>query len=92
VDETSPLFGATPESLAKEDAEVIMTLSGTDDTSYQPVHARRSYEHPDILWGARHADVLSETPDGNLILDVRRFDDVEPTTPTDTFPYPRQPA
>jgi inward rectifier potassium channel len=92
VDEASPLFGATPESLAKDDAELIVSLSGTDDTSYQPVHARRTYEHTDVLWGARHADVLSETPDGNLTLDVRRFDEVEPTKPTDTFPYPRQPA
>jgi inward rectifier potassium channel len=92
VDESSPLFGATPESLATEDAELIVSLSGTDDTSYQPVHARRAYEHTDVLWGARHADVLSETPDGNLLLDVRRFDEVEPTKPTDTFPYPRQPA
>jgi inward rectifier potassium channel len=92
VDETSPLFGATPESLEKDDAEVIVTLSGTDDTSYQPVHARRAYEHPQLLWGARHADVLSETPEGNLILDVRRFHDVEMTAPTESFPYPRDQA
>ncbi len=89
IDETSPLFGATPESLAKDEAEILITLAGTDDTSYQPVHARHTYENHDMLWGARHADVLSETPDGNLVLDVRRFDDVEPTLPTAAFPYPR---
>ncbi len=69
----------------------MVTLAGTDDTSYQPVHARHTYEHMDLLWGARHADVLSETPDGNIVLDVRRFHDVVPTEPTPGFPYPRPP-
>lgn len=89
IEEGSPLFGATPESLEREEVELLVTLAGTDDTSYQPVHARHEYEHMDILWGARHADVLSETPDGNLVLDVRRFHDVVPTAPTAEFPYPR---
>jgi inward rectifier potassium channel len=89
IDEGSPLFGATPESLAGEDAEILITLAGTDDTSYQPVHARKTYEQHEVLWGARHADVLSETPDGNMLLDVRRFNEVEATLPTAAFPYPR---
>jgi inward rectifier potassium channel len=32
--------------------------------------------------------VLSEDSNGNLVLDVRRFDDIEPTEPTEGFPYP----
>ena len=43
--------------------EIIATLVGTDDTSLQPVHARKQYEGADILWGARHADILSENKD-----------------------------
>jgi inward rectifier potassium channel len=89
IDETSPLFGATPESMAKDDAELLVSLAGTDDITYQPVFARHTYEHPHIVWGARHGDVLSETPDGDLLLDVRRFHDVVPTKPTAAFPYPR---
>jgi inward rectifier potassium channel len=87
--EGSPLFGATPESLDRDEVEFNVTLVGTDDTSLQPVHARRRYLSSEILWGARHADVLSEDDAGNLILDVRRFHDVEPTEPVDGFPYPR---
>jgi inward rectifier potassium channel len=88
----SPLVGATPESLERDEAEINVTLVGTDDTSLQPVHARRRYLTKDILWGARHADVLSEDDAGNLILDVRRFHEVEPTEPVEGFPYPRPPA
>jgi inward rectifier potassium channel len=90
IEEGSPLYGATPESLAKDEAELMATLSGTDDTSYQPVHARREYEHFEVLWGARHADILSERPDGDLVLDISRFHEVVPTERTGTFPYPRE--
>ncbi len=88
IDPASPLFGATPESLERDEIELMVTLSGTDDTSYQPVHARHEYEHMDILWGFRHADILSETPEGDLLLDLRRFHEVVPTAPTADFPYP----
>jgi inward rectifier potassium channel len=88
----SPLFGATPESVVKDEVELIVNLVGTDDTSLQPVHARRQYLDVEILWGARHADILSEDASGNLVFDVRKFHDVVPTLPTADFPYPREPA
>jgi inward rectifier potassium channel len=85
----SPLYGATPESLARDEAEIMVSVVGTDDTSLQPVHARMRYMDKSIVWGARHADVLSEDAQGNLILDVRKFHDIVPTTPIEGFPYPR---
>jgi len=89
IDETSPLRGTTPESLAGVEAELEVALSGVDDTSLLPVHGRYTYEHFTIYWGARLADVLTEAPDGNLVLDLRKFHDVVPTQPTADFPYPR---
>jgi inward rectifier potassium channel len=91
IDAASPLFGATPESAVKDEMEILVNLVGTDDTSLQPVHARRTYVDKEILWGARHADVLSEDDKGNLTLDVREFHHVVPTLPIDGFPYPRPP-
>jgi inward rectifier potassium channel len=88
IDRDSPLFGATPESVVHDEIEIIVNLVGTDDTSLQPVHARRRYEEHEIIWGARHADVLTEDEHGNLILDIRRFHDINPTEPFEGFPYP----
>jgi inward rectifier potassium channel len=85
----SPLFGATPESAKRDEIELVATLVGVDDTSLQPVHARKRYAESEIVWGARHADVLSEDAQGNLILDIRRFHDVVPTEPIEGFPYPK---
>lgn len=89
IDETSPLYGATPESCHLEEVELLVSVVGTDDTSLQPVHGRRRYLASEIRWGARLADVLTDRPDGTIELDVRKFHDVVPTKPTDTFPYPR---
>lgn len=91
INQASPLYGYDPERMAREELELIVSLMGVDDTSYQPVHARHQYQHLHIIWGARHADVLSETPSGDLVLDVRNFHSVLPTEPSASFPYPRQP-
>lgn len=92
ISEKSPLFGATPETCSRDEVELAVSVVGTDDTSLQPVHARRRYQMKDILWGARLADVLSELPDGRLQLDLRKFHDTVPTQATATFPYPRGPV
>jgi inward rectifier potassium channel len=89
LEEGSPLLRATPGSEGYDDLELTVTVVGTDDTSLQPVHARYRYLATDLVWGARLADILSERPDGRFTLDLRRFHDTVPTTPTATFPYPR---
>jgi inward rectifier potassium channel len=88
IDEKSPLFGMTPELLAKHEVELLASVTGTDDTSLQPVHARHRYVDTDVVWGARHADILSERADGMIEMDVRKFDDLVATEPTPDFPYP----
>lgn len=85
----TPLYGYGPERMAKEEVELLVSLVGVDDTSYQPVHARHQYEHFSIVWGARHADILTETSDGNLLVDAQRFHVLVLTQLTPDFPYPK---
>jgi inward rectifier potassium channel len=87
IDRSSILWGATPESMEKDEIEFVLTLSGTDELSVQKLHAQKRYEAKEIRWGARHADMLSERPDGRLRIDMSRFHELEPTKPTDEFPY-----
>jgi inward rectifier potassium channel len=89
IEPDSPLRGATPESMTADETEIGVMVVGLDGTSMQPIHASHRYYPPQIVWGARHVDILSDTPDGNMLLDLRRFHEIEPTTPTDAFPYPR---
>jgi inward rectifier potassium channel len=88
IDESSPLSGVTPESVTRDEIEILANLVGTDDTSLQPVHARKRYEEHEIVWGARHEDILTEDGNGNVVLDIRRFHDIRPTEPFEGFPYP----
>ena len=74
----SPLWGVTPARLVAEEAEVAALVTGTDDTSLLPLHARVTWSDEQILLNHRLADLLRALPDGTLEADARRFDLVEP--------------
>ena len=78
IDAASPLSGATASSLAGEAVEIVVTVTGLDETLSQAVHARTSYLAHEVLWGHRFVDVFTETKDGRLAIDYSRFHDTEP--------------
>jgi inward rectifier potassium channel len=84
----SPLHQLTPARAAEQGVELGATVVGLDDISMQTVHANHRYYGRSIAWGARHADVLSEDAAGDLVLDLNKFHDIEPTKPTPDFPFP----
>jgi len=75
IDRDSPLYGATAASLEAENAELVVTASGIDETIAQRVHARTSYLPDEILWGHRFVDVIGWSEDGRRVIDYRRFHD-----------------
>ena len=85
----SPLHGQTPDTCAQADLELMIMVVGMDDITMQPVHASQRYFARQILWGARFDDILHERADGNLVLDLNKFHDTVPASPTADFPYPR---
>jgi inward rectifier potassium channel len=92
IDSASPLYGQSPESLLRDEIELTVEVAGTDDTSLQPVHAIYVYSADSLVFGARLADVLSDTPDGNILLDLGQFHELVPTEPIEGFPYPQKTA
>jgi len=89
VDEASPFVGTTPAALEADGAEVLVTVTGLDDTWMQTVHATHRYAASQIAWGYRLADVISE--EGTVMtLDLTKFHELERTEPLPTFPYPRR--
>jgi len=76
IDDHSPFNGATPESLERDRAELIVVLSGVDDRFSQRIQARHAYTADEIVWNKRFADVLTVRPDGRRELDYRRFHEV----------------
>ncbi len=78
IDENSPLHGYDDERLAQEHVRFIVSLTGIDGTFAQTVHARHIYQHEDIVWGSRFVDIVDAETDGQLVIDYRRFHDLEP--------------
>ena len=76
IDEASPLWNVSAESLEAQHAEIVVVLSGTDDRYAQRVHARHSYAASELLRGRRFADILFVGDRGRRVVDYRRFHDV----------------
>jgi inward rectifier potassium channel len=77
IDESSPMYGVTEEQLNASDAEFLILLTATDETFAQSVHARTSYKHHEIVWGAKFGDIFNPTHDGILTIDLGKIDDIE---------------
>ncbi len=88
IDEKSFFHGATADSLEADEVELLVTVIGTDDTSLQPVHARKRYLARDVVFGARFADMLDVAADSGITLDMRKFHAIEeqaaPKEPAET--------
>ena len=81
IDESSPLFGETPESLAASQSELLVSVTGLDETMSQTIHARTSYLAEDILFGQRFRDMFAFTEAGRLVIDYEVFHEVEEIGP-----------
>lgn len=73
LDAASPLFGATRQSLENMEAEILVTITGLDETMSQTVHARISYLPEEILFDHRYANMFGMTDDGRRAIDYGQF-------------------
>jgi inward rectifier potassium channel len=73
IDEASPLYGLNADDLEAIQAALIVVVSGYDVVAAQTVHARKSYDYPDIRFGHRYAEILGTAEDGRLRVDYGRF-------------------
>jgi inward rectifier potassium channel len=78
IDESSALYGETPESLAETETDIVLTLTGLDETVSQTVHARYYYLTEEILWDKRFVEIFATKRDGRRVIDYTRFHDVMP--------------
>ena len=76
IDETSPLWQATPESLAKTRSMLIISLNGIDQTVYQSLHATHTYSANEILWNHSFVNIFHEI-EGQRYIDFQFFHQTE---------------
>jgi inward rectifier potassium channel len=78
IDEKSPLAGETTETLMQKRATLLLTLSGTDETTGQVLIARHAYRADAIRWNHTFHDMLTPGQDGVDFMDYEKFHSVEP--------------
>ena len=78
IDAASPLYGMTAEALQAAYAEILVSVTGLDETMSQTIHARASYRVDEIKFGHRFADMFGFTEGGRLAIDFACFDEVIP--------------
>ena len=77
IDQSSPLAGMSHADLVETNAEILILLTGTDETSSQTVHSRSSYKAEEIIWNASFAPIFRRSrEDGILGMDVSRIHDI----------------
>ena len=75
INESSPLYGITLEEMQEKEMEILITITGIDQTVSDNIHAHHSYIPTEILWNHKFADILSKTRDGKRSVDYRCFHD-----------------
>ena len=79
IDETSPLFGATSESLEASRILFIVSVVGIDPVIAAAVQTQKDYSWRDIRFGERFVEIYTEHGGGRLTVDYGRLHDTEPT-------------
>ncbi len=81
IDESSPLFGVTEQTLNESDAEFLVLLTAVDETFSQTVYSRSSYKDHEVIWGAKFTSMF-HTIDGRGTVDLHKIHDVEKVSPS----------
>jgi inward rectifier potassium channel len=77
IDEQSPLYGATPESLQASRAILIVSVVGIDPVISAAVQTQKDYLASDIRFGECFVDIYTSHGDGKLTVDYGRLHDTE---------------
>ncbi|MGF1459689.1 MAG: ion channel [Leptolyngbyaceae cyanobacterium] len=91
INENSPLYGATPESLQRDHAEIIVIITGIDENLSQTIHARHSFVADEVLLNFRFKDVLGWTRDGRRAINFHNFDRVYRVDPHNGYALTQEP-
>ncbi|HST30791.1 MAG TPA: ion channel [Chthoniobacterales bacterium] len=78
IDENSPLYGATMESLETERALFLVSVVGIDPVIAAEVQTQKDYTGRDVRFGHRFVEIYTTHGGGKLTVDYGRLHDTEP--------------
>jgi inward rectifier potassium channel len=78
IDETSPLHGATMESLQANDTRFVASVVCIETVIPANVQSSHDYTWRDIRFGHRFVDIYRDREEGQITVDYARLHDTEP--------------
>jgi inward rectifier potassium channel len=81
IDEQSPLYGATAESLEASRAAIVASVVGIETVIPASVQTQKDYTWRDFRFGERFVDIYTDVGDGKLTVDYGRIHDTQPDGP-----------
>jgi inward rectifier potassium channel len=75
LDEQSELFNLDADDFKAAGIALVVVVSGYDIVAAQTIHARKSYDHTNIRFGQRYADILENLDDRRIRIDYSKFHD-----------------
>lgn len=78
IDEKSPLYGVTPESLETGRALFFVSVVGVDPVIAAAVQTQQDYTWRDVRFGERFVEIYTQSGQGQLTVDYGRLHHTEP--------------
>jgi inward rectifier potassium channel len=77
IDESSPLYGETPESLEASRALLMASVVGVETVIPAAVQTQKDYSWRDIRFGEHFVDIYTDHGEGRLTVDYARIHETE---------------
>src|SRR6201984_1974340 len=81
IDETSPLFGLSPEDLKLADSRMLASIVCVDPVIQAAVQSQAEYLHEQIAWNRRFAEIYTEDSLGRYTVDYGKLHDTVDLSP-----------
>lgn len=76
IDEYSPFYGETHQSLVEKEAMIAIMLTGIDEITSQTIHSKNYYIFDDIMWNSDFKNVMFKDEFGQTYFDYRNFNEL----------------
>ena len=80
IDEQSPLYGETIESLQASDARIVASIVCIETVIPATVQSLKDYSWRDIRFGERFVEIYTDRGEGQITVDYGRLHDTEPVS------------
>ncbi len=77
ITERSPMFRMKPEDFKNQSVEWMVMIKCFEETFSQTVHSRTSYQHHELVHGAKFISAIEPGENGSVIVSLDRINDFE---------------